>query len=501
MTRPKKFGRVYLSSIAVGSGEETPIEKDICVCPHKNAYISAVRHRAVLKFTLLGIVLLLALSSGCDGFVSRPHLALKRAFGVLPEPDGIGSAEFEAAMDKATRTFVRQGNRANLLVNGETLFPALFSDIRSARREILISTYIFYAGDDRIGSRLAELLIQKANEGVSVKFVYDAIGSYQLAGNRAINRMRDAGCKVRPFNPTVSWTILRFNNRCHAKLVVIDSRIGYTMGMNLTNKYYGGGREFDKWRDTAVRVVGPVVDDLRRAFLTIWNESGRGFGRHKVPFPFLDFAKDGITDALFGDPPWPPPKEPYEGAQSFEDGIPVRVLLTGPGWFSHEIYEAFLKAIVSAKTSIDITYGYFLPDHPTTKAILEAAARGVKIRIILPDRLDFYLTKKVSLECAAKLWRKGISMYSYRDGLLHSKTMVIDGVWSSIGSTNINGRSMFLNYECNVSVIDRSFASSLTTAFEDDLTRCRRLTLRDLRARNPIQYITNKALHFLKDQL
>ena len=179
----------------------------------------------------------------------------------------------------------------------------------------------------------------------------------------------------------------------------------------------------------------------------------------------------------------------------------MRVIASRPGWFSHEFHSAFLLAIQSAEKSIDLTYGYFLPDHAFVKAIILAMERGVRIRIILPDKLDIYLTKKTSLECSRKLCRKGIKLYAYRPALLHCKTMVIDGVWSTIGSANVNGRSFYLNYECNITVLDRKFAARMTEAFERDLRLCRRLSPRDLRPRNPLQFIVHNLLYIFKGQL
>ncbi len=431
---------------------------------------------------------------GCDAFVTRPHLAARR---LAPPPFpalALCGPEFDAAMYRITRAPLRRGNRAHLLLNGQQVFPAMMADIRAARREILISTYIF--SSDRIGFAFAELLARKAREGVRVRFLFDAFGSVMDLGKRAVRLMRKAGVEVKPMNPLLGFSFLRYNNRCHAKMLVVDGRIGYVMGLNLSEKYCGTGRERRFWRDDALRVRGPVVSDMRRAFDLLWREAGRGpFGK-KPPLPFLDLAWEKVRGG-----PWPPPAAPPADPRPFPDGVPVRVLFTQPGWFHHEAYDAFLQAIYSARNTIDMTFGYFLPDHPMAKALLDAARRGVRIRIVLPDRLDIYFVKKTSLECASKLCRRGIELYAYRPALLHAKAMVVDGKWATLGSMNVNGRTFFLNYDCNLIVWGGALPDRLERAFETDLRLCKRLTPRDLRPRNPLQFLVHKALYLMKDQM
>ncbi|MFA4985442.1 MAG: phospholipase D-like domain-containing protein [Candidatus Brocadiia bacterium] len=467
----------------------------------------------MLRRAIVFIVIVAALyCCGCDALVTRPGLAARRLFGRLPTGHEFTSQAFDDAMTAVAHSPMRKANSATFLCNGEQIFPCMLADIRRAKREILFATYIYHSDD--VGLAFAKALAERAKAGVQVRVLYDFFGSISITDREPFDILRDAGAKVNSFNPIESWTILRLNNRLHAKMMVVDGEIGYTMGHNISNKYNEGGLTSGKWRDSGMRIEGPVALDLRSCFAYLWQESTGAFFKHRIPLPIVDLVATKITQAFSGRYPWPPKDwrdadEELKSDQVVDEALrapskgnaPARVLFTEPGWWSEEIYQAILLAIRSSNKSIDITHGYFLPDHPIALALREAASRGVKVRVLMADVLDLYLTKKTSLECTRRLCRKGVEIYAYSSALLHSKTIVVDGIWSTVGSTNMNGRSFFLNYECNLEVIDAAFAAQLTEAFERDIRHSLLLKEKDLRPRNPLQWLIQQVLYVAKDQL
>ena len=355
-----------------------------------------------------------------------------------------GWAALEA---EATGSPLLPGNRVTLLFDGPQTFGAMSAAIASATRSINLETYIF--DQDELGLKFADLLIGKQREGVQVCIIYDCVGTLGTP-EAFFDRMRAAGIRLCPFHPLNPLRRLgrwRINHRDHRKLLVVDGRIGFTGGANISGTYGHGslfrhraGRAVLGWRDTQVRLEGPAVAELQRLFVENWRaQDPRG------PQP---------------DATCPPPREGGD--------LRVRVLGSGPG-SDFEIYRAYLLAMSQANRTIHLTSAYFVPDPQLVKALLDAAARGVEVRIILTSVTDSSLVQHASQSHYQALLDGGIQLFQLNSSILHAKTAVIDGRWSTVGSTNLDLRSFLHNREINVVVLGESFGQELESAFQEDL--------------------------------
>ena len=316
-----------------------------------------------------------------------------------------------------------------------------------ARDHINIHSYIL--DDGEVGKKLAELLAAKVKSGVKVHVMYDSVGSIKTP-KAYFQKLRDAGVAVCEFNPVKR--IERVNNRNHRKITVVDGRVAFTGGINLSETYASSSRraravhdqEKDKksgWRDTHVAVEGPVVAQLQRVFLDDW--------------------------ALQDCGPWAearyfPPPEP-RGSKA------MQVVRSDPGRETSEMYLALFSAIANAKSRVWLTIGYFVPDPEIKRVLIEAAQRGVDVRLVLPGFTDFWAPVYAARSHYEELLDAGVRLYEWHEALMHAKTAVVDSVWSSVGSTNLDWRSFVHNYEADLIVRDAGFARGLERRFELDL--------------------------------
>lgn len=339
------------------------------------------------------------------------------------------------------------GNDVRLLVDGPRTHRAMFEAMAAARDHINIHTYIL--DDGEIGERLAAVLSAKVREGVKVHLMYDSVGS--IATSKAyFERLRAAGVRVCEFNPV--RRIDKVNNRNHRKITVVDGRMAFTGGINISETYSssslrarrGQDKEGDRkrgWRDTHVAVRGPVVAQFQRVFLDDWALQDCGPWREARFFP------------------------PLEAHGTLE----MRLVRGDPGRESSEMYRAFLAAIAGARARAWLTFGYFVPDPLTKQALADAARRGVDVRLVLPGFSDFWAPVYAGRSHYDELLEAGVRLYEWHEALIHAKTAVIDGVWSSVGSSNLDWRSFAHNYEADLIVHDAGFAGALERRFELDL--------------------------------
>ena len=273
--------------------------------------------------------------------------------------------------------------------------------------------------------------------------------------------MRQAGCKVATFRPLSPLSLLaavglrRDNKRNHRRILVVDGRIGFTGGSGISPKWMGDGRTEGQWRDTDVRMEGPIVASLQGAFVENWLEA--------------------TGDVLGGDAYFPP--LPRRGSLS------AQIVRSSPAGGSFSMYTMFLLAMSSARRSIYITNPYFLPDERMTRVLREAPGRGVRVVVLLPGTIDNNIVRQASRSTFGKLLRAGIEIYEYQPGLLHAKTMTIDGIWATIGSTNLDTRSFALNEELNAVMYGKDVAGQLDQHFADDLRYSRKIDYRQWRSR------------------
>ena len=342
------------------------------------------------------------------------------------------------------------GNSAALLLNGDQIFPAQLEAIRSARVTINYAQYFYEEGP--IGREISEALAERCRAGVRGHILLDGFGALAMPAAYR-ETMTQAGCEVATFRPLSPLTLLgvfgvgRDNKRNHRRMLVVDGQIGFTGGSGVSPKWTGDGRTEGHWRDTDVRIEGPIVSRLQGAFVENWLEA--------------------TGNVLGGDSYFPP--LPRRGSVS------AQIVRSSPEGGSFSMYTMFLLAMSSARRSIFITNPYFLPDGRMTRVLTEAPRRGVRVVVLLPGAIDNNIVRQASRSQFGPLLEAGVEVYEYQAGLLHAKTMTVDGIWATIGSTNLDTRSFALNEELNAVLYDKGVAGQLEKIFADDLTYSRRI--------------------------
>jgi cardiolipin synthase len=342
------------------------------------------------------------------------------------------------------------GNKVVLLQDGPATYSAMFAAIAGAKHQIHMETYIIE--DDEVGRKFAAALVAKRAEGVQVRLMYDSVGSGHVP-REFFQRLGEAGVSVLEFNPVnplaarKGWEV---NQRDHRKLLVVDGRVAFVGGINISSVYSGGSfsagskRRPDgspQWRDTHLMVEGPVVADFQRLFLATWEKQGGDSLPPRGDFP-LPVARGGELVRAIGSSP----DEPFS-----------------------LIYATLLSAIGAAQTSVHLTNAYFVPDPQLLAALTAAAARGVDVRLILPGHTDSWLVFHAGRSYYAQLLAGGVRIHERDNALLHAKTAVIDGVWSTIGSTNLDWRSFLYNDEVNAVVLGPEFGARMDAVFDADV--------------------------------
>lgn len=351
------------------------------------------------------------------------------------------------------------GNRVTLLHDGEQALPAMLEAIAEAKHEILVEMYWF--SSDRTGRRFADALSKRAAEGVRVRVLYDAVGSIQ-SDSRMFARMRDAGCEVEQYNPIAPWRA-RFrigviNNRDHRKLLVVDRRVGFTGGVNLGDEWApreeGGGG----WRDDTVRIEGPAVEQMCHIFDEGWRSTVEPSAASEPPLRMLLDEGDG-------------------------SGSRVLVLANQHPGERRAIRHAYLRRIQEAKRSVCITNSYFVPDGKIQRALADAVARGAEVRIILPGKSDVTAVWHAARKLYGRLLKAGIVLYEWQGSMLHAKTAVIDRRWCTVGTYNLDSRSLRFNLEVVATIEDAEVAHAMEQRFQEDLANAKRVSYEEWRCR------------------
>jgi cardiolipin synthase len=383
----------------------------------------------------VGTALLCLLLSACT--LSRPEY-------VSPNV-AVGSPAFMRALEAHTLSGPVEGNRVDVLLNGDEIFPAMLAAVRDAQKTITFANFVYEPGE--IAREMAEALAERCRAGVEVNVLLDAVGSGKMAGpHRDI--LRDAGCHLAFYRPLRLLAIRRFNHRNHRRVLVVDGRVGFTGGIGVGEAWMGDGRQRGRWRQTDVRLEGPVVRALQAAFAETW--------------------RDATGLLLGGDAYFPP--------LSRRGHLAVQAVPSSPASGATEAYMLFLLAIDSARSSIALTNPYFVPDDGIARALARAAERGVDVSIITAGAAGSNLDRLLRVASRAHFPRAikaGVKIYEYQPAYLHAKTVVIDRRWVSIGSVNIDNRSFALNSELNITVLDRGLAARMTDIFAQDLAHAR----------------------------
>lgn len=356
------------------------------------------------------------------------------------------------------------GNKVTLLIDGPSTYKSMFAAIEEAKNNINMETYSIE--DDEVGRRFAAALVDKQKSGVQVNLVYDSIGSHDTSGD-FFKPLVDSGAHVLEFNPLnplmlrKEWKV----GRDHRKLLVVDGRIAFVGGVNISSVYSSGSftsskprkKDAQPWRDTHIRIEGPVVSKFQEFFLATWKE------------------QKGEPLELDCDKFFPPISS--QGTEV------VRAISTTPADDYSPIYVTLISAINSAETYAYITNAYFVPDPQLLSALENAARRKVDVRLLLPSKTDSNLVYYASRSYYDELLSAGVKIYERQDALLHAKTAVIDGVWSTIGSTNLDWLSIEHNQEINAVILGQDFGSEMKSMFEKDMEASKLVTLDEWRKR------------------
>jgi cardiolipin synthase A/B len=386
------------------------------------------------------------------------------------------SATFFRTIEAHTDAPIVSGNRIEVLLNGDETFPVMLQEIRRAKSTITFAQYLYEDGS--IARELAQAFAERCRAGVKVDILLDRHGSGKVPSD-IIATMKDAGCHVEYFRQVEAegiifpWKLLRYNYRSHRRVLVIDGQIGFTGGYGISEAWTGNGRSPEHWRDTNARIEGPVVGFLQSAFAESWLET---------------------TGIAIGGDGYFPRVEP-------SGNLPAQIVKSSPAGGSFQNYMLFLLSINSAKKSILITNPYFIPDDVMTEALVKAATRGVRVVVLLPGEIDSQLTYSTSRSHYGPLLLGGVQVFEYKASLMHAKTIVIDGVWSTIGSTNFDNRSFALNQEINLTVYDSGIAHRLEEIFQEDLKYSQQITYEQWRSWSIFERLVEFFAFPIKEQL
>ncbi len=353
---------------------------------------------------------------------------------------------FMRAAEALTAAPITEGNRVELLINGDAIFPRYLETIAAAERSVNITTYAYWKG--QIAIDVAEALIERAKAGVEVNVLIDALGGAKM-DRSLLGEMEDAGVRVHRFRPLKPYAVRRLENRTHRKLLIADGRVGMTGGVGIAEEWTGDAQDPDHWRDTHVRVEGPVVRGLQGAFAENWIEA---------------------TGRVLGGEDYLPAIEP------FEDGVPMQVTRSSAGVGDTNAEALTFLAIAAADRTLDLTSAYFVPRPAFLEALVDAAERGVRLRILVPgSHIDKGIVRTAGRSVYDQLLEAGAELYEYGPTMLHAKTLTVDGAWASVGSVNFDNRSFQLHDEAALSVRDEGFATELTEQFERDIAESERI--------------------------
>ncbi len=411
------------------------------------------RRRAL--HTFFGVVSTVAVTCVVLVCVLNLSLGNKQIDEPLARHHAASDPSFERMVGAVLTPALVGGNRLQTLLNGDQIFPAMLEALRSARASITFETYIFRSSD--IGSEFEAAFTDAARRGVQVKVLVDWIGG-ELEDSK-LDRMRTAGVEVRLYNPPRWYSVGRFNNRTHRKLMVVDGRVGFIGGVGIADEWRGHAQDPDHWRGTHFRVEGPVVTQLQSAFIDNWLQTA--------------------SQPLDGDAFLPPIASVADAASNS-----AHVFSSSPRGGSKSMQLLYLLSITAATRSIDLSAAYFVPDEVAMQALVAAAGRGVRVRILVPGPyMDMAIVRRASRASWGPLLEAGVGIFEYQPTMFHCKVIAVDGVWVSLGSSNFDARSFSINDETNLNVYDRSFAAEQAAVFEDDLTRSNAITLEAWKAR------------------
>lgn len=389
----------------------------------------------------------------------------------LPRLYESDDAEFRRSLSSLLGPALVEGNAVQTLVNGDAIFADMLAAIRRARHTITFETYIYWSGD--VGMQFVQALIERASAGVKIHVLLDWVGSIKMA-DELLERLRVAGIELERFHEPRFKTLGQLNNRTHRKLLVVDGRVGFTGGVGIADQWRGNARNPDEWRDTHFRVEGPVVAQMQAVFLDNWLRVTGRVLHGEAYFPALE-RQGTCTSQMFS---------------------------SSPSGGSEGMQLMYLLAITAARRSIDLANAYFVPDELTTQTLIDAAHRGVRVRVILPcGKIDSEAVRRASRGTWGPMLQAGIEIAEFQPTMFHVKSLVVDGHFSSVGSTNFDDRSFRLNDEANLNVLDAVFGARQLQIFEDDWGHSRPVSLAQWARRHWTERVLERLALLLRTQL
>lgn len=383
----------------------------------------------------------------------------------------VDDPQFLRSMGQLLGPPVCDGNQIAGLLNGDQIFPAMLAAIAAARATITFETYIYWSG--AIGRQFSEALAERARAGVKVHVLLDWLGSDKI-DRASLDAMRKAGVQVERYRPLRWYHLARLNHRTHRKLLIVDGNVGFTGGVGIADLWLGNAESPEHWRDSHFRLEGPAVAQMQAAFMDNWIRTRAEVLHDGAYFP--EIKSSGAARAQVFK------SSAREGSES------VRLM--------------YLLSIAAARRTIRLANAYFVPDDLAVESLVHAQQRGVRIEIIVPGHnIDRGLVRRASRSRWGPLLEAGIDIYEYQTTMYHCKVMVVDDLWTSVGSTNFDSRSFRLNDEANLNVFDADFAREQTAIFEQDKAKSRRVSLAEWQSRPWSERLVEHVAGWLRSQL
>ena len=386
-----------------------------------------------------------------------------RAFGDSGGPPPVGDSLFQMTMQLLTHTELLSGNHVEVAKNGDETYPKLFDDLRAARQSITMQMY--YVQPGKMADSFKTILIDRARAGVRVLFLLDAFGAQEMPEEWE-DSLKQAGVRVAKFRPVHWYSLHKAQSRSHIRVVIIDGKVGWTGGFGIADKWFGNGRTPDSWRDSNARFTGPAVLQHQAMFVAGWVEATGELLTGELFFPPTDASPTGIIAGMMH-------ASPTIGSTPAERFLAL--------------------SIAGARKTLYITNSYFVPDDDFRRLMIEAAKRGVDVRILTAGpTTDIKTTLYAGRGHYEQLLRGGVKVYEYQTTMNHAKTLVADGLWSSVGTMNFDNRSLVFNDESNLNVLDSTVGATMDSIFMEDLKYSAEIKLDEFQNRPWIQRLLER---------
>ena len=414
--------------------------------------------KKILRYALLGVAAFLVLAFALIGFLSVTRgtpVSHVRSPGDKSGPPSPTEEMFIPTVELLTQMHLSAGNNIEIFTNGNETYPALWRDLRAAKRSITVQMY--YAQPGKVADTLRAILLDRARAGVKILFLNDAFGSQNLK-EEYWKPIKEAGIRVAVFRPVKWYDLDKANARSHIRVVVIDGSVAYTGGFGIDDKWLGDGRHKDQWRDSNVRFRGPSVMALQATFMEGWVEA--------------------TGELLTGDLYFPPKEMKHDGTQL------ATVLHTAPTTGSTAAERYLALSIASARKSLYVSNSYFVPDDDFRRLLTTAARRGVDVRILTTSgETDVKTTWRAGRAHYEELLGAGVRVYEYQPVMMHAKSLVVDGVWGGVGTMNFDNRSLVFNDESMLVALDSRYGGQLDSIFLEDIKFAKEIKLEEFRRR------------------